>query len=87
MLTTAGGAAWLAVIVAAVVLFWSPVIGAALRRTERTGLVVLLTLLTPAGGFPWLVAWYMALTLPRRAPVGARYSPPPRLPSARCPGR
>jgi len=73
MLTTAGGTAWLAVIALAVVLFWSPVIVAALRRTERTGLVVLLTILGLGAGITWPVAWYFVFTLPRRPKARAAY--------------
>jgi hypothetical protein len=53
----------LAVVVWAVVLFWSPVIVAAIRRAEPISLVVLLCFLF------WFPAWIAAFGLPRQRPV------------------
>jgi hypothetical protein len=75
VLTFAASAAWLAAVAAALALFCSPVIFAAARRTERIGLVVLLTVLGLAGGVTWVVAWGVALTLPRRGPAVTPFPP------------
>jgi hypothetical protein len=64
---------WAAVFVGAFVLFWLPVVAAAIRGTEPLWLVILLTVLTPLGGVTWFGAWILAFTLPRRRPA-----PPPR---------
>lgn len=66
VLSSAGDAAWLAAITVSAVLFCSPVIAAALRRTENMGLVVLLAVFgVPTAGVTWFVAWYMVFALPR----------------------
>jgi len=65
---------WAVVMVGAFVLFWLPVLVAAIRGTELLWLVVLLTVLTPLGGVTWFGAWIVAFAFPRRRPA------PPRRP-------
>jgi hypothetical protein len=67
---------WVAVIAGAILLFWLPVIIAAIRGTDPLWLVVLLTVLTPLGGVTWFGAWIAAFAFPRRQPA----SPRPALP-------
>jgi hypothetical protein len=70
VLTHAGAAAWTVAVAAAFFLFWSPVIAAARRRAQGISLVLMLTICgLPTAGVTWLVAWYMALTMPTRAPA------------------
>jgi hypothetical protein len=64
---------WAAVIVGAIVLFFLPIIMAAVRGTDPIWLVALLTVLTPLGGVTWFAAWFVAFTFPRR-----RAAPPHR---------
>jgi len=64
-----GAVVWIAVIVLACVLILAPVIVAAARQTEKIGLVILLTLLTPVGG--WFAAWVPTFMLPRRGGPGS----------------
>jgi hypothetical protein len=47
------------------------VIVAAIRGTEPTGIVILLTLLTPVGGVMWFGAWIAVFMFPRRRPERA----------------
>lgn len=69
--------AWPAVVLAALVLFCAPVIIAHLRRTERIGLVVLLTMLTLLLPPAWFVALGAPFFLPRRpAPHRGQAVPP-----------
>lgn len=75
---SSGSSAWIAVIAVAFVLFWAPVIVAAARGTQQMGLVVLLTLLTPAGGVTWFAAWIVVIILPTRSQPG----PAGRVPAA-----
>jgi hypothetical protein len=74
---TAAALAWPAVILGAMILFWVPVIIAVIRGTERTGVVVLLTLLGLAGGFMWFAALVAAFILPRRLPPPRGYTAGP----------
>jgi len=64
---------WVAVIAGAILLFWLPVIVAAIRRTDPLWPVVLLVLGTGAGGVTWFAAWWAVFSFPRRAPA-----PPPQ---------
>lgn len=59
---------WVAVVFAAILLLFTPLIIASIRNVESVGLVVLLTALTGATGVTWFAALYMACTLPRRRP-------------------
>ena len=63
---------WPAVIAAAIVLFFTPLIIAAIRHAEPIGMVVLLTVLTLAGGVFWFGALYAAFALPRNKPARRR---------------
>lgn len=73
-----GQLVWLAVIGGAFVLFWLPVIVAAIRGTDPLRIVVLLTVLTPLGGVTWFGAWFAAFAFPRKRPAPShRPAPPP----------
>lgn len=63
---------WVAVIGGAIVLFWLPVIIAAIRGTQPLGIVILLTLLTPLGGVTWFGAWLAVFMFPRSRPARTR---------------
>lgn len=68
MLSTGADWVWLGVIAGAFLLFWSPVIVAAVRDIERMGLVVLLVLLgLGTGGVTWFASWIVVFRMPRRA--------------------
>lgn len=70
---------WAAVIVGAIVLFFLPIIIAAIRGTDPIWPVVLLTVLTPLGGIWWFGAWFAAFAFPRRRPAPPRQlALPPR---------
>jgi hypothetical protein len=64
---TAGDLAWAVAVLAAIAVFWLPLIIAAARQVDRIGLVVLLTLLGLATGVLWFGALWAAFILPRRA--------------------
>jgi hypothetical protein len=77
-MSTEGQLVWVVVIVGAIVLFWSPVIVAAIRGTYRLWIVILLTVLTPIGGVTWFGAWFAAFAFPRKPPAPPyRPAPPP----------
>jgi len=67
---------WVAVIGGAIILFWLPVIIAAIRGTEPLGIVILLTLLTPLGGVTWFGAWLAVFMFPRSRPARTRGARP-----------
>ena len=69
---------WAAVIVGAIVLFFLPVIIAAIRGTDPMWPVVLLTVLTPLGGVTWFAAWFAAFAFPRRRATPPHRPAPPR---------
>jgi hypothetical protein len=73
--------AWPAVVIAAAVLFWTPVLIAAARGTERTGTVVLLTMLTLLLPPAWFVALVASFLLPPKGTRPARATIPPNRPS------
>ena len=76
-MSTEGQFVWVAVIVAAIVLFWLPVIVAAIRGTDALWIVILLTVLTPLGGVTWFGAWFAAFAFPRNRPTPPRRPAPP----------
>jgi hypothetical protein len=66
--------AWLGVIAGAFLLFWSPVIVAAVRDIERMGLVVMLVLLAlGTGGVTWFASWIVVFRMPRRVRQSATW--------------
>ena len=68
MLSTGADWAVLGVIAGAFLLFWSPVVVAAIRDIERMGLVVLLVLLAlGTAGVTWFASWIVVFRMPRRA--------------------
>lgn len=76
VLSTGADWAWLGVIAGAFLLFWSPVIVAAVRNIERMGLVVLLVLLAlGTGGVTWFASWILVFGMPRRAEQSATWQP------------
>jgi hypothetical protein len=76
---------WPAVICAALVLFWAPVLIALIRGTEKMSTVVLLTMLTLLLPPAWFVALASPFLLPRAKAPAARATVPPHL--AAGPGR
>lgn len=77
MLSTGADWAWLGVIAGAFLLFWSPVIVAAVRDIERMGLVVMLVLLAlGTGGVTWFASWIVVFRMPRRARQSATWQAP-----------
>ena len=69
---------WAVVIVGAIVGFFLPVIIAAIRGVDPMWPVVVLTLITPLGGFWWFGAWFVAFAAPRRSAAVRRHAPPVR---------
>ncbi len=77
MLSTGADWAWLGVIAGAFLLFWSPVIVAAVRDIERMGLVILLVLLSlGTGGVTWFASWIVVFRMPRRVRQSATWQAP-----------
>jgi hypothetical protein len=71
--------AWPAVALAALFLFWLPVLVAAIRGAERIGMVVLATLLTILLPPAWFAALALAFRLPGKKAVCRRGTFPPHL--------
>jgi hypothetical protein len=68
---TVGDLAWAGAVLAAIAVFWLPLIIAAAWQVDRIGLVMLLTLLGLATGVLWFGALWAAVILPRRANLPA----------------
>jgi hypothetical protein len=75
---------WIAVIAGAIVLFWLPVITAAIRGTDPLKIVVLLTVLTPLCGVTWFGAWIAVFALPGRRPAAAHPAAMPSWEDPKC---
>src|ERR1035441_6756070 len=76
--------AWPAVALAALFLFWLPVLVAAIRGAERIGMVVLATLLTILLPPAWFAALALAFRLPGKKAVCRRGTSPRRAGLSDC---
>jgi hypothetical protein len=71
--------AWPAVVLAAFVLFWAPLVIALIRGTERVSTVVLLTMLTLLIPPAWFAALAAPFVLPRKQASRPGRTVPPHL--------
>jgi hypothetical protein len=77
VLSTGADWAWLGVVAGAFLLFWSPVIVAAIRGIERMGLVLVLVLLAlGTGGVTWFASWIVVFGMPRKERQYAAWQAP-----------